>query len=124
MQGKLVTAVDEIVMEHMSALAPLNPLCQNGKRLLRVLQLIWALIEDDLLWFSKQNDLFMVVRDLWNSDTFRNAFSVRVEFGEEENVSQPAELMETTKYEVPVYCARIMLAYLRSKFKYINLILF
>lgn len=97
----------------MSALALLNPVNQYSKRILRILRLIWTLVEDDLLWFAKQADLFKVIRDLWNSQLFRNAFSVRIEFGEEDNVYQSAELMESTKYDVPVYCAQIMLAYLR-----------
>lgn len=84
---------------------------QNSNRLLRILQLIWTLVEVDLVWFVQQDALFNVIRDLWNDKLFRNTFSVRIEFSEESN--QSTKLMEPTKYDVPIYCARIILTYLR-----------
>lgn len=88
---------------------------------MQVLQQLWTIMErvNAKEWVTegwsadaKIPRLFRLIRQLWTSDAFFASFSIRIDFAGDE-LARCAPLVEAAKYDVPVYCARILLAYLK-----------
>ncbi|KAL7072054.1 hypothetical protein ACQ4LE_008453, partial [Meloidogyne hapla] len=59
------------------------------------------------------NDIIFSIRKLWLSETFQNHHSVRQIFPEANLEESPPRILDEYKFDVPVYCARIILTKLK-----------